>query len=153
MPEAHRDAPPPVPLEGYVHQHPACRCYRGGELATECFLPVVWTLAHRGYSGGGRLDVWVYPTQADAERTGAELAMECGLDEDAKARRLFAAGRYAEVMQRYEELALHQEHLLRVQAAWLHPAAGLREYHSPGCGEWEFLPAAVAANVRAAKRA
>lgn len=25
--------------------------------------PAVWTLAHRGYSGGGRLDVWVYPTK------------------------------------------------------------------------------------------
>jgi hypothetical protein len=42
----------------------------------------VWTLAHRGYSGSGRLDVWVYPTKAAALRAGAELAMACGLDED-----------------------------------------------------------------------
>jgi hypothetical protein len=30
--------------------------------------PAVWTLAHCGYSGSGRLDIWVYPTKADALR-------------------------------------------------------------------------------------
>jgi hypothetical protein len=48
----------------------------------------VWTLAHRGYSGGGRLDVWVYRTEAEALAAGALLAMECGLDEDPQARRV-----------------------------------------------------------------
>ncbi len=35
----------------------------------------VWTLAPRGYSGGRRLDVWVYPTRAAALAAGADLAM------------------------------------------------------------------------------
>jgi hypothetical protein len=42
----------------------------------------VWTRAHRGYSGGGRLDIWVYRSEAEALAAGALLAMECGLDED-----------------------------------------------------------------------
>ncbi|MFC9356536.1 hypothetical protein ACFTZB_08130 [Rhodococcus sp. NPDC057014] len=65
--------------------------------------PAVWTLAHRGYSGSGRLDVWVYRSQAEALRAGAELAMDCGMDEDAHSRELFAARRWAAVMERYEE--------------------------------------------------
>lgn len=47
--------------------------------------PAVWTLAHRGYSGCGRLDVWVYATKQEALREGAKLAMACGLDEDERA--------------------------------------------------------------------
>lgn len=82
--------------------------------------PAVWTLAHRGYSGDGRLDVWVYPTQAAALHAGADLAMEAGLDEDQHAVALFIAGRYADVLQRYEQT--HPDtHLLRVQAAILQP--------------------------------
>jgi hypothetical protein len=78
----------------------------------------VWTLAHKGYSGGGRLDIWVYPTEAAALQAGADLAMEAGLHEDAKARALFAAGRFRAVLERYE--ATHPStHLLRVQAAFL----------------------------------
>jgi hypothetical protein len=83
--------------------------------------PAVWTLAHRGYSGGGRLDVWVYPTKVDALRAGADLALACGLDEtDPEAVRLHRAGRYQAVLDRYE--AAHREgFLLRVQPAFLAP--------------------------------
>ncbi|QTJ67914.1 hypothetical protein HYG77_21540 [Rhodococcus sp. ZPP] len=80
--------------------------------------PAVWTLAHRGYSGSGRLDVWAYRTQADALRAGAVLAMEAGMDEDPQCVKLYAAGRWSEVMARYEELS-PEGHLLRVQAAFL----------------------------------
>ena len=80
----------------------------------------VWTLAHRGYSGGGRLDVWVYPTRDAALLAGADLAMQAGLDEDPSAVELFADGRYPDVLQHYE--TTHPEsHLLRVQAAFLQP--------------------------------
>ncbi|MBT2401025.1 hypothetical protein [Streptomyces sp. ISL-100] len=80
--------------------------------------PAVWTLAHRGYSGSGRLDVWVYPSKKTALHEGAKLAMTCGMDEDEHAAEPFAAGRYEQVMNRYEET--HPEtHLLRVQAAFL----------------------------------
>lgn len=82
--------------------------------------PAVWTLAHRGYSGSGRLDIWVYRTQADALRAGAVLAMECSLDEDPRCTELFAAGRWASVLERCEELR-SEDHLLRVQAAFLQP--------------------------------
>lgn len=80
--------------------------------------PAVWTLAHRGYSGSGRLDIWVYATKAAALREGAGLAMASGLDEDAEANALFTAGKYAQVLERYEQT--HPEtHLLRVQPAFL----------------------------------
>lgn len=82
--------------------------------------PAVWTLAHRGYSGSGRLDIWVYPTQADALRAGAALAMECGMDETRQCTELFAAGRWAEILAQYEERS-PDSHLLRVQAAFLQP--------------------------------
>ncbi|MBV8996974.1 MAG: hypothetical protein JO287_25480 [Pseudonocardiales bacterium] len=83
--------------------------------------PAVWTLAHRGYSGGGRLDVWVYPTKTLALREGAKLAMECGMDEDIQARTLFAAGRFEKVLERYEQT--HPDtHLLRVHSAFLQDA-------------------------------
>lgn len=80
----------------------------------------VWTLAHRGYSGAGRLDVWVYPTRDAALLAGADLAMQAGLDDDPAAVKMFAAGRCADVLRRYEPT--HPEsHLLRVQAAFLQP--------------------------------
>jgi hypothetical protein len=60
----------------------------------------VWRLAHRGYSGGGRLDVWVYPTKAAALRAGAGLAMASGLEDDPRAVALFEKGRYQAVLDR-----------------------------------------------------
>ncbi len=78
----------------------------------------IWTLAHRGYSGNGRLDIWAYPTKAAALREGVKLAMSCGLDEDPEAVRLYEKGRWEKVLERYEQT--HPEtHLLRVQAAFL----------------------------------
>jgi hypothetical protein len=92
--------------------------YHPGGTRTTTKEPAVWTLAHRGYSGSGQLDVWAYPTKASAERAGAELAMACGMDEDEQARTLFANRRFVAVMSRYE--ATHPDtHLLRVQAAFL----------------------------------
>lgn len=93
--------------------------------------PAVWTLAHRGYSGCGRLDIWVYPTKALALAARAELAMACGMDEDPTAQALFDSGRYTALLQRYEDT--HPEtHLLRVQAAFLQDApAASAEGQSP----------------------
>lgn len=80
--------------------------------------PAIWTLAHRGYGGSGRLDIWVYPTKTAALLEGAKLAMACGMDEDTEATALFAAGKYAQVLERYEHT--HPgTHLLRVQPAFL----------------------------------
>lgn len=56
--------------------------------------PAVWTLAHRGYSGSGRLDVWAYRTQGDALRAGAALAMECGMDDARNCSRQATGRRY-----------------------------------------------------------
>jgi hypothetical protein len=44
--------------------------------------PAVWTVAHRGYSGNRRLDVWIYRDENTALRAAAELARSCGVDED-----------------------------------------------------------------------
>ncbi|GAB4590164.1 hypothetical protein [Nocardia sp. IFM 10818] len=78
--------------------------------------PAVWTLAHKGYSGSGRLDVWVYPDQDSALRDGAQLALECGLDEDPTNMRLFKHEKYAEILQRYERE--HPGNILRVQSSF-----------------------------------
>ena len=48
----------------------------------EVWVPAVWTVAHRGYSGNRRLDVWIYREENTAIRAVAELAMSCGVDED-----------------------------------------------------------------------
>ncbi|WP_245668739.1 hypothetical protein [Nocardia xishanensis] len=77
--------------------------------------PAVWTLAHEGYSGGGRLDVWVYPDRNTALHDGAQLALECGLDEDPANVRLFKRKKYAEILERYEQE--RPDHILRVQAS------------------------------------
>ena len=64
------------PWDGFTRQEPTCeRFIGGGKLETICRAPAVWTLADRGYSGGGRLDVWVYPDRAAAELAGAELTL------------------------------------------------------------------------------
>ncbi len=120
------------PLAGFTHQEPTCeRFVGGGKLETICRAPAVWTLAHRGYSGGGRLDVWVYPDRSAAELAGAELTLLCGID-DLTTRALFDAGDYAGVIARYEA-AHSDEHVMRGQAAFLQPVQA--HQHSPGCLE------------------
>lgn len=86
----------------------------------------VWTLSHRGYSGGGRLDVWQYSTERDALIAGAGLAMDCGLDTDRRARELMDAGDYRAVMARYEETS-PDSHVLRVQPARQAPVPSTAE--------------------------
>ena len=112
----------------FVKQVISSTLYRPDETVETRRDPAVWTLAHRGYSGSGRLDVWVYRTQADALEAGAVLAMECGMDEDPLCTQLFAAGRWAEVLERYEELS-PDGHLLRVQAAFLQPGEDGSDHH------------------------
>ena len=103
---------------GFVRSLVASRLYRpDGSVETER-APAVWTLAHRGYSGGGRLDVWVYPSRRAALQAGAELALASGLDADPAACAQHEAGRYQAVLDRYE--ATHPDgFVLRVQAAFL----------------------------------
>lgn len=79
-------------------------------------IPVVWTVAHRGCSGNGRLDVWVFPDERTALRSAAELAMDCGLDQDAIAKEHFDKERYDKVIARYCETS-PPSHVLAVQEA------------------------------------
>ncbi|MFI7135139.1 hypothetical protein ACIBQ1_56455 [Nonomuraea sp. NPDC050153] len=99
--------------DSYVARVIASETWHPDGTHTVVEAPAVWTLAHKGYSGGGRLDIWLYASQKAALKAGAELALECGLDEDEVAVKAFRARRYQKA--RYEEL--HPEHLLRVQAA------------------------------------
>ncbi|MFF3350709.1 hypothetical protein [Streptomyces sp. NPDC002779] len=103
---------------GFVRQQVASRLYKPDGRVETTRAPAVWTLAHRGYSGSGRLDVWVYATKKEALREGAKLALACGLDEHGQACEDFEAGRYQKVMDRYEETS-PDTHLLRVQMAFL----------------------------------
>lgn len=107
-----------VHIAEFVEQVVCSTLYRPDGTVETSRAPAVWTLAHRGYSGAGRLDVWAYRTQADALHAGAALAMECGMDEDPRCRKMFAAGRWAAVMEQYEQQR-PQGHALRVQAAFL----------------------------------
>jgi hypothetical protein len=105
---------------GFIRPQIASRLYRPGQPVETTRAPAVWTLAHRGYSGNGRLDVWVYRTKNAALRAGAELACLCmsEADEYRAARRLFDAGLYQQVLDLYEDT--HPDtHLLRVQTAFL----------------------------------
>ncbi|MET9519976.1 hypothetical protein [Streptomyces sp. NPDC002994] len=102
----------------FIKQLISSKLYRPDGTVETTKDPAVWTLAHRGYSGSGRLDVWVSPSKKTALHEDAKLAMACGMDEDEQATELFATGRFEQVLQRYEET--HPEtHLLRVQAAFL----------------------------------
>ncbi|MFD9487609.1 hypothetical protein ACFWBX_27305 [Streptomyces sp. NPDC059991] len=105
-------------VPGYIHEEIASQMFHPDGRVTTEHAPAVWTLAHRGYSGSGRLDIWAYTSKSAALRAGAELAMDCGLDEDPQARALFTARAYTKLLERYE--ATHPDtHLLRVQAAFL----------------------------------
>lgn len=80
--------------------------------------PAMWVLAHRGYSGSGRLDLWGYPSREAALYAGAELALECGFDDDPHAVDLFEVGHFTELLAYYEQKS-PGSHLLRVQPAFL----------------------------------
>lgn len=82
----------------------------------------IWTLAHRGYSGNRRLDVWLYRTEAEALAAGARLAMECGMDDDRRTVQLYASGNFVAVMSRYEQV-MGPGFILRVQPA-INPPSG-----------------------------
>lgn len=65
--------------------------------------PGIWTVAHRGYSGGRRLDVWGYRSKTAALRAAAQLALDCELDESAEAVDRFAKGQYQWLIDTYNE--------------------------------------------------
>ena len=105
-------------FDAFVHEVESSKSFHPDGRQTVTHDPAVWTLAHRGYSGNGRLDVWAYPSQEAALRAGAGLAMDAGLDEDDQAVRHFAADEFQKVLDRYAET--HREtHVLSVQAAFL----------------------------------
>lgn len=78
--------------------------------------PGVWTVAHRGYSGGGRLDVWVYLDEQTALHAAADLAMSCGLDEEQAAVQRYRRSDYQWIINRYNETS-PESHILQVQVA------------------------------------
>jgi len=102
----------------FIRPVTAAKTYHTDGTTTTVKAPAVWTLAHRGYSGCGRLDIWAYPTKRAALLAGADLALACGLVEDERAVALYHAGRLEAVLARYEETS-PPDHLLRVQAAFL----------------------------------
>ncbi|MFJ7250166.1 hypothetical protein ACIQWA_36780 [Kitasatospora sp. NPDC098652] len=111
--------------DGFIRPQIASQLHRAGQPVETARKPAVWTLAHRGYSGSGRLDVWVYRTKKAALRAGAELACICFAhpEEQQAARTLFNAGKYQQVLDLYEDT--HPDtHLLRVQVAFLQEDGG-----------------------------
>jgi hypothetical protein len=107
-----------VGFGAFVRQVVSSKLIRPNGVVETTRSPAVWTLAHRGYSGSRRLDLWVYQTKGAALKAGAILAMDCGLDEDPTARKYFTRGQYGKVLARYEELR-PDYHVLRVLPAWI----------------------------------
>ncbi|MFJ1756526.1 hypothetical protein [Kitasatospora sp. NPDC088134] len=104
--------------EAFIQEEVRAQTFHPDGAVTTELAPAVWTLAHRGYSGSGRLDIWTYTSRKSALKAGADLAMACGMDENAKARSLYTAGRYEELLSLYE--SEHPEtHLMRVQSSFL----------------------------------
>lgn len=98
-----------TPLADVVHEALA-------GMFEEVQAPAVWTIAHRGYSGNCRLDVWIYRDEKTALRAAAELAMSCGMDEDPLAVGHFRHRHYPAVISRYLQASLDW-HVLAVQEA------------------------------------
>lgn len=65
--------------------------------------PGIWTVAHRGYSGYRRLDVWGYTSKTAALRAAAQLALDCGLDESPEAVERFKKRQYQWLIDRHNE--------------------------------------------------
>jgi hypothetical protein len=109
--------------DAFIRPVTSSKLYRpdGTVKATKC--PAVWTLAHRGYSGGGRLDIWVYRTKAAALYAGADLAMEAGLDEDPKARRCSSPAATRSYQSHYNRHRPHQARDQLPPDAQEHPTA------------------------------
>jgi hypothetical protein len=100
----------------FIRQEIASEIYRPSGAVEIETRPAVWTLAHKGYSGAGRLDVWVYRDEDSALREGAKLALECGLDEHLAVVSLYKRKKYAEILERYE--LERPGHVLRVQSSF-----------------------------------
>lgn len=80
--------------------------------------PGIWTVAHRGYSGYRRLDLWAYPDEATALKAAARLGIECGLDEDQAAVDAYARHDYRAVLDRHRETAPEWQ-ILTVELTYL----------------------------------
>jgi len=103
----------------FIHPVVCATTYHPDGTVDTGYRPAMWVLAHRGYSGSGRLDLWGYRSHADALWAGAELALASGLDEDPHAVDLFEVGHFAELLAYYEQKS-PASHVLRVEAAFLH---------------------------------
>ncbi|HCT79289.1 MAG TPA: hypothetical protein DGG94_23135 [Micromonosporaceae bacterium] len=49
-----------------IHQITSSTTHHPDGTQTSTTDAAVWTLAHKGYSGNGRLGIWVYPTEQAA---------------------------------------------------------------------------------------
>jgi hypothetical protein len=102
----------------FIHPVVSSTTYNPDGTVQTARQPAMWVLAHRGFSGSGRLDLWGYRSQEEALRAGAELALECGFDEDPHAVDLFAVGHFGELLAYYEQKSA-DSHVLRVEPAFL----------------------------------
>jgi hypothetical protein len=99
---------PPTDAGRFIQNALIAQRYTGGagQRAHEtAHGPAIWTMAHRGYSGSRRVDVWAYPDEASALRAAAQLGLDCGLDEDDAAVKAFAREDYRAVLDRHHETA------------------------------------------------
>jgi hypothetical protein len=85
--------------------------------------PGIWTVAHRGYSGNRRLDVWRYRGEPAALKAAAQLALDCGLDRFPEAVERFKKRQYKWLIDRHNEQS-HEWQILQVQVVNLIAESG-----------------------------
>ncbi len=86
----------------FIHRTVVSELWRPDGMAETLYGRAFWAVAHRGFSGGGRLDLWAHRDEMTAMRAAAELAIEC-LDDEPIAANHFKNGDYRAVMDRYAE--------------------------------------------------
>lgn len=107
-----------TPPEKFIHKSVVMETHYPDKSAEFVVGKALWVVAHRGYSGGRRLDLWAYSDESTALKVAAQLALDCGLDADQQADRSFKLRRYREVIDRYNETS-PEWHILAVQEAVL----------------------------------
>ena len=91
----------------------------GGPVVPEPPVPITWAFIWKGSSGGGRADVWLYPTEGEALEVAAKGALEAGCDLHPACVKAFRQGRFRRVVDHYSSLA-QDSHLLCVVPAYFH---------------------------------
>lgn len=92
------------------------------QIADGCeYVPAVWTFVHRGYSGGGMINVWVYPDRDLAVRAAGRRVVDImgGLHGDERPGQLWRSERYDDLIALYNSEHEGTPCVMGVQPGWV----------------------------------